>query len=95
MRIPFTALILCTTIVACTQFPELDAQVSDSVRNAPFPDMVPLNTLDTQIGPGRVAPDAAGQMEARVAQLKSRAAQLRRTVIDRDTRERMQSGVQS
>ncbi|QIE47461.1 hypothetical protein G5B38_06380 [Pseudohalocynthiibacter aestuariivivens] len=89
------ALILMAALASCSQFPELDAAVSDDIRDAPYPDLVPLDTLDIRTGTGRIAPDAAQTMESRVARLKSRAARLRRTVIDQDTRARMQGGIAS
>ena len=89
------ALILVAALPACSQFPALDAAVSDDVRDAPYPDLVPLDTLDIRTGPGRITPGTAQTMEARIARLKARAARLRGTVIDRDTRTRMKGGIAS
>ncbi|MDX1785773.1 hypothetical protein [Roseovarius sp. ZX-A-9] len=88
-------MILVAALSACSQFPELDAVVSDDIRDAPYPDLVPLDTLDIRTGPGRITPGTAQTVEARVARLKARAARLRRTVIDGDTRARMRDGIAS
>ncbi len=89
------ALILVAALPACSQFPALDATVSEDIRNASYPDLVPLDTLDIRTAPGRITPGTVKTMEARVARLKARAARLRGTVIDRDTHTRMQDGIAS
>ncbi|MCQ0092082.1 hypothetical protein [Roseovarius sp. M141] len=79
----------------CAQFPQLDATLTDQSRRAPYPDLVPLSGLQARINDTDTNAGAAPAIEARIARLKSRAARLRGTVIDSDTRTRMQAGVRA
>ncbi len=79
----------------CTQFPELDATLTDEARRAPYPDLVPLSGLEARINGTYTDPGTAPAIEARVTALKTRAAGLSGTVIDSGTRARMQAGVQA
>jgi hypothetical protein len=93
-----TALILPTlvlaTLMGCTQFPELDGAVSDSGKHADFPDLVPIQPLLAQsrtVGPTHEQTVAG--LNARLLALRNRAARLRGSVIDANTRNRMRNGV--
>ncbi len=90
------ALVLIAALGAagCTQFPQLDATLTDESRRAPYPDLVPLSGLQARIDGTRIDPGTAPAIEARIDGLKSRATALSGTVIDSDTRARMQQGVQ-
>lgn len=63
--------ILAAALAACSQFPELDASVSDQTRRAPYPDLVPLDTLTARIGEYRITSDMSDATLARAANLKS------------------------
>lgn len=78
----------------CTQFPQLDATLSDEVRRAPYPDLVPLDSLQDRMEMTQVQPGTLPAIEERIARLKARAAGLRGSVIDSAARARMQAGVQ-
>lgn len=70
------ALLLAAGLAACTQFPELDATRSAAVANAPYPDLVPIETL--LAGPEPQATEAViGQVQGRVAGLQAKATRLR------------------
>lgn len=84
---------LTAALPGCTQFPQLDAAVTDAARTAPYPDLVPLDGLQARLTTSSVAPDTVPTIEARIARLEARADRLRGNVIDDATRERMQSGV--
>ncbi|RKF16527.1 hypothetical protein D6850_02965 [Roseovarius spongiae] len=88
-------LFLALMLSACTQFPQLDGTVSEEVRRAPYPDLVPLGTLDMRATTGRLTPETGARIEARIARLRARAARLRGTVIDAPARRRMKAGVDS
>jgi len=79
----------------CTQFPQLDATLTDEARRAPYPDLVPLSGLQARISDTNTDPGTAPAIEARIAGLKTRAASLSGSVIDSGTRARMQAGVQA
>lgn len=78
----------------CTQFPQLDATISDTTRRAPYPDLVPLEGLRARIDGTRIAPDTAESVTTRADRLRARAARLRGPVIDAPTRVRMRKGVE-
>ncbi|MBK0327087.1 hypothetical protein I5535_07250 [Rhodobacteraceae bacterium F11138] len=89
------AALLVVNLCACAQVPELDAVISDSLKDADFPDLVPIETLV----PARV-PDPATdsqeqvqQLESRRQALQARAQQLNGTIVDQETRTRMRKGI--
>lgn len=90
---PWIAIVLICAVTACSQFPELDASVSEETRDAPYPELVPLEGLQARISDTSITPEMRGGIEGRVARLRARAARLKRTVIDTDTRARMRAGV--
>lgn len=87
------ALALGLALVACTEFPELDAALSVEARAAPYPMLLPVEELKARVDAPRIAPKTASGIEARVAALRARAARLRGTVLDSPTRARMQAGI--
>lgn len=79
----------------CAQFPRLDAAISDAARAAPYPDLLPIGHLRAATAtpdPGSAA-GPAGELAARVAALRARAARLRGPVIPPQERARMQRGI--
>lgn len=85
-----TAVLLAT---ACTQFPVIEDRVSEDVRDAPYMDLVPIETLRTGMPEDQLADTDATAVEARVARLRARAARLSGAVVDNQTRTRMSQGV--
>ncbi|PCH74412.1 MAG: hypothetical protein COC12_03705 [Rhodobacteraceae bacterium] len=79
---------------ACTQVPELDATIPDHLRNAPYPELQPLDDalFDVPL-PQAQSAEIEKSLSARAARLQSRARALNATVIDPTTRERMETGV--
>lgn len=77
----------------CTQFPDLDSAVTDTARDAPYPDLLPVEELNARIAEPKITPDTVSGLAGRVAALKARAAWLRGSVIDSPTRARMSIGV--
>lgn len=93
-RLAIAISMICAALAACSTFPELDASVSDEVRDAPYPDLVPMASLEQRTTEGRITDATLPDVNARIARLKARAARLRGTVIDAPTRRRMSGGVQ-
>lgn len=91
---PALALLLWAVVTACTPFPQLDDTVGDDLKNAPYPRLVPLGTLDNRLAQSQLSDQSLTGMEARIDRLRARAAGLRGTVIDAPTRRRMSGGVQ-
>lgn len=92
LRLIFLSCLLCFG-VGCTEFPDLDGAVSEAARDAPYPDLLPVEELNARISDPRITPETVSGLAARVAALKARAARLRGSVIDSPTRERMSIGV--
>ena len=84
---------LIAALAGCAQFPELDAATSATARDAPYPDLIPVEDIMAQVPQDRITPDTASGLSARVAALRARAARLRGSVIDSPTRARMRAGV--
>lgn len=83
--------LICVLLVTgCTQFPELDQNVSLQARNAPFPDLVPTEDLQLGARSSLITNASVTTIEGRVSALRARAARLRGSVIDRGTRARLQ-----
>jgi len=90
----FALLAACLACFGCAQFPELDAAVSASANDAGFPTLVPLDTLLARAdAPMADAVAVAGNLAARTAALRARAARLKRPVVDPQTRARMDAAV--
>ena len=92
---PLTALaLLALSASGCTQFPELDAQITPELENADFAELRPVEPLLVEATAGRVDTDATeAAMLARIARLRARAAQLQRTVLTGPEQQRLERGL--
>ncbi|SNR25737.1 hypothetical protein [Puniceibacterium sediminis] len=88
MRFLPATLLLC----ACAQFPELDSTQTPGVADAPYPRLVPIETLLVS-DPPRATPEMRAGVLARAEALRARAALLVGPVVDAQTQSRMESGV--
>ncbi|MEP0013703.1 hypothetical protein [Tateyamaria sp.] len=88
-----TSLLLCLTLAACTQFPELDGTVAPDLKDADFPKLVPLEPLLIASAPVVANPVQTTQsLDGRIAALRARAADLQqRDVIDADTERKLEA----
>lgn len=86
---------LCLTLTACTQFPELDDTVSPSVADTGFPALLPLEQLKANTAPIVSDPvQTTETLQTRVSALRARAQALqRRSIVDPVTRARMQAAL--
>lgn len=89
-RIVLLPLALC----ACTQFPELDALVSEQAKQSQAPALLPLDQILGGLQPIETNETVQSDLEARIAALRARANRLQGPAIDRATRTRMIRGVQ-
>ncbi|WP_306152807.1 hypothetical protein [Roseovarius sp. MMSF_3281] len=89
----FACLIAAVFLAACSQFPELADDAALGSREAPYPDLVPVETLRGQVPDAAISPDSQPALDARITRLRARAARLKGTVVDRGTRARMSQGV--
>jgi len=80
--LPLAALVVA---VSCTNVPELDATVPAHLRDAAYPDLVPL---DGSLATLRLPQDQAGEIEkslaARRDRLQARARAMNTPVVDPD-----------
>jgi len=92
-----TLIIAIASLVACTDFPDLDRRITDSARAAPYPTLQPLDPLlaraQNLADNGAITPASVAAFDDRIAGLRARAARLRGPVIDAATRARMRRGV--
>ena len=88
MRRPI--LLLCGLLLAgCDQPPRLGTEVSAAALDAPWPRIAPLGPLLAEGAEAGLTPEVSGDLAARAAALKARAARLSTPVIDDATRARM------
>jgi len=81
-------------VASCTQVPELDATIPDHLRNAPYPELVPLDgSLATVLPPQDQAAEIEQSLVARRDRLQGRAKALNAPVVDPVARQRMQDGI--
>jgi hypothetical protein len=79
-------------LAACSQFPELDETISPETKAAPYPALLPWDSLPVAL-PEAEEPSPEEVLAARTAALRSRAETLRGAVVDPATRTRMDAGV--
>jgi len=79
--------------MACADFPELNGTVSPELESADFPRLVPVEPLLAQADEVQITDETTAALDARVARLRTRAARLKHSVVDRGTRARMRDGV--
>lgn len=67
-------------LAGCTQFPELDTTQTPGVADAPYPKLVPLDSLIN--GPAPIATvDMIGSVTGRAAGLRARATRMQRRPV--------------
>lgn len=87
-------LIAAAALSGCTQFPELDARITDDSRVADWPELVDIGPILAETRTFRLTPDITTSLEARVAALRARAVWLRRYgAVDAETRARMRAAL--
>lgn len=92
--IPIRIAVTLTLLGACTQVPELDASLPKGLKNADYPDLVPIETLiSAEVAPQERVETQRDDLQARRDLLKARAKQLNTAVVDQKTRDRMNAGV--
>lgn len=70
--------VLCGALSACTQFPELDAAVSDRARAADYPSLVPAERIAAKRDSGGRIQEGDGEaLLARAERLRQRGRILR------------------
>lgn len=79
-------------LAACTDFPQVDAALSQNGPSADYPEISPFEQLKSDQVPRLTGVDDDA-LRARAEALRARVGGLRGPVIDPDTRDRMTAGV--
>jgi len=88
-RVLYT-LVFAVLFTGCTQFPELDAAVSEEAKNADYLDLVPSEQLLNRKHDSRLSEATGDALLARAERLKARARILRNiTAVNDETRLRI------
>ena len=78
----------------CTPIPELDATLSQDAKDADFPALVPIETiLRPGPPPQEDSENLREDLEARRESLQRRASALNAPIVDAETQDRMNAGV--
>lgn len=75
-------------LTGCTPFPDLGDTETKGLGSRSFPSLKPLEDLKDD-GISRIDLQSQPELEARIARLKTRAARLKRSVIDPEARNRL------
>ena len=89
-------LIVLALVAACTRFPELDDTVAPDTEDADYPKLIRLDGIlagATDTAQAEENADTTDALNARAEALRARAARLNRTVVDPDTKRRMNEGI--
>lgn len=82
---PRPALVYGTFLIwlaGCSDFPQLQDDLSASDRAAPYPVLAPIEDLQREQPAEQITPETEAALEARVAALKARAEYLRNRPIE-------------
>lgn len=77
----------------CTEFPDMNGRLDEADAAQPYPALVPVEGLLAGTQAPAIRPETQARLEDRVAALERRAAALRDSGLDPETRARMQAGV--
>ncbi|MEM8632551.1 MAG: hypothetical protein AAGF74_15050 [Pseudomonadota bacterium] len=87
MRSLFSPLFGAILLAGCTEFPELDAAVSDAARRAPYPELAPVEDILVDPTPTRLGDEAdEDYLKWRAQRLRQKARALRGAVVSDVTR---------
>lgn len=91
MRLASAVLFLSLLAGCADPYPRADLAAVD--KAAPYPDLVPAETIRARVPEARTTPETQSDLDARAERLRARAAALRRPAIDAGDRERLRAGV--
>jgi hypothetical protein len=93
MRIP-ALVILLAAVAGCSALPDIDSAISPQAEAAPYPELVPLESITLTESAQEADPFAVQTiLEGRVARLRARANALRGSVFDGGERQRLEAGL--
>ena len=92
-RFIFVILLSVGFLAGCSDFPQLDNAVSETARNADFPQLVPKSQLLANARDVQISPQTTAGIINRAGSLQARAARLRSPVLSSATRARLQAAM--
>lgn len=91
---PSLILLVSVFLTACTQFPSLDRTITPALEAAPYPELIAIEpVLARAKAPGVNRDVATTGLNARVSNLRARAARLRGSVLTGRERLRLERGM--
>jgi len=93
LRLAAAFAITAAVLSGCSEFPELDAAITPTARQAGYPSLVPIAQLVAGAEQVQITEESTTALHGRVSGLKGRAARLRGPVIDSTTRARMRAAI--
>lgn len=92
--IRLACLLALPLVAGCADVPDLADTVPANLENADYPALVPIETLLVPLpAPREQSDDIRASLESRRDALRARADRLNTSVVDDETRKRMQAGV--
>ncbi len=89
-RLLLLACALASGLSGCVDIPELDEGISERLRDADYPALVPIETaLAIGTPQAGTAEEVDAELAARRARLEQRAAALRKPILDAESRTRL------
>ncbi|SMX33355.1 hypothetical protein [Actibacterium lipolyticum] len=89
------ALFLCVALVSgCTDFPDLDAAVGDSAKNAAYPRVLPIEGVLENAAQTNISEETGQALADRAAALRQKARALTRPILTRAERRRLTAAVE-
>ena len=87
--------LFCLSLVACTQFPDLDETQTQELIRADYPALVPIDPILAAQTPSTLDVSAENdRLNARLANLRRRADRIRGAVLAGAERQRLENGLQ-
>lgn len=90
--IPRRIIVLCimAALPGCGDFPEVDAATNPAALKAPYPALVPTESLRAGVPEKVIEDDTTDTLEARADRLRARADRLKRgAIVDSETKARL------
>ena len=78
---------------ACTTFPDLDARLTEDDAGLAYPVLQPAEEVLQTAADNAIQPETPATLETRMAALQGRAEALRRAGLDADTRQRLETEI--
>ena len=89
-----SVVLVIVLVTGCAEVPPLSDELRAERGTIAYPKLIPAGEITGQVPPPATDARSAPDLEERAARLRARAARLGGPVIDAETRDRMETGVQ-